>query len=229
MHNMEFSGSILNRKKEKKKKELNKKKNLREQGKDRSLCCIIWQGTSPVLSDGGVRMISLTNTHTHTQPVSLSLCASLSPCLFPEQGPAARADRIGPLGSCYRPPQRRDWKVLIAALRSPQSRENQSASVTGSLTWDRGKERADRKGEWKQVGHLVGVKEGKHAEGKAERERRRLSTRCSPEETVADIRNGTWAFPKPKVILSDRQDSHLPTQSIRILCISLRHKLKVLI
>ena len=128
-----------------------------ERGKDRSLCCIIWQGTSLVLSDGGVRMIGLTHTRTHTHTHSLSLfpflCLPPSPLVAFQSRDQPLADRTGPLGSCYRPPQRRDWKALIAALRSPQSRENHSVSVIGSLTWDGGKREGRReqteRGEWK--------------------------------------------------------------------------------
>lgn len=54
-----------------------------------------------------------------------------------------------------------------------------------------------------------------------------LSTCCLPEETVADIKNGTWAFLKSKLIPSDRKESNPPTQSVRILCISQWHKLKI--
>lgn len=136
--------------------EWKKKSRKRNREGERSLCSIIWQGTSPVLSDGGVRMISLTHTHnTHSLSLSLLLCLPLFPLVSFQSRDQPLADRTGPLGSCYRPPQQRDWKALIAVLRSPPSRENHSVSVIGSLTWDRGKrgkrgkEGADRQGEWK--------------------------------------------------------------------------------
>lgn len=94
-------------------------------------------------------------THTHTQCLSFPL---FSLVCFPSRDEPP-ADRTGPLGSCYRPPQRTDWKALIAVLRSPQSRENHSLSVTGSLTWDTGKrvnEGAKKENE-RQVRHPVRV------------------------------------------------------------------------
>lgn len=162
-----------------KKKPRHKPQQLR---KDRSLCCIIWQETSTVLSDRGVRMIGRTrahtraptNTHTHTHCLYFLL---FSLVCFPSRDEPL-ADRTGPLGSCYRPPQRTDWKALIAALRSPQSRENRSLSVIGSLSWDAGKrvnEGAKRENE-RQVRHPVRVN---YWEKKRRRERgwQRLSNR----------------------------------------------------
>ncbi len=77
---------------------------------------------------------SVSHTHTHTLSLSLSLllCLTLFPLVSFQSRDQPLADRTGPLGSCYRPPERRDWKALIAALRSPQSRENHSISVIGS-------------------------------------------------------------------------------------------------
>ena len=130
-------------------------------------------------------MIGLTHTRTHTHTHSLSLfpflCLPPSPLVAFQSRDQPLADRTGPLGSCYRPPQRRDWKALIAALRSPQSRENHSVSVIGSLTWDGGKREGRReqteRGNERQVTHLVMVKEGKQGEESAEREWQRLSKR----------------------------------------------------
>lgn len=116
----------LEKKEERRKNEIEEETHS-ETEKDKSLYCIIWQGTSPVLSDGGVRMISLTHIHT----LALCLCLPLFPLVSFQYRDQPLADRTGPLGSCYRAPQRRDWKALIAALRSPQSRENHSVSVTG--------------------------------------------------------------------------------------------------
>jgi len=134
-----------------KKKELNRKRNTeRARERERSLCCIIWQGD---LSSAirWRRQNDQSHTHTHTHSLSLFLCVPLFLLVSFQSRDQPLADRTGPLGSCYRPAQRRDWKALIAALRSPQSRENHSVSVIGSLAWDRGKrgnELADRKGEW---------------------------------------------------------------------------------
>lgn len=116
--------------------------------------------------------VSLPPSHAHT-PLSRCLCMPLCPLVYFQSTDQPLTDRTGPLGSCYRPPWWRDWKALIAALRSRQSRENHTVSVIGSLTWDRG-EQWERKNE-RQVRHLVRVKEGKHKEGKAEREWQRLS------------------------------------------------------
>lgn len=119
---------------------------------DRSLCCIIWQGTSPVLSDGGVRTISLTHTSTHKITLFLKPLSLVS--LQSRHQPLA--DRTGPLGSCYRPQQRRDWKAQIATMQSAQSQENLSISVTGSLTWNRRKkvkEAVERNGRVKGRSH----------------------------------------------------------------------------
>lgn len=137
--NMHIWGWQIDGLKKKRKAEKNwiERETYRGREKDKSLYCIIWQGTSPVLSDGGVRMISLTHTYTHT--LAFCLCLPLFPLVSLQSRDQPLADRTGPLGSCYRAPQRRDWKALIAALRSLQSRENHSVSVIGSLTWDRGK------------------------------------------------------------------------------------------
>ena len=110
--------------------------------------------------------------HTHTHCLSFPL---LSLVCFPSRDELL-ADRTGPLGSCYRPPQRTDWKALIAALRSPQSRENHSLSVTESFTWDTGKrvnegEKRENEG---QVRHPVRVREGKKKQRK-EREWQKLT------------------------------------------------------
>lgn len=93
------------------------------------------------------------DTHTHclSFPLFSLVCFSSRDELL--------ADRTGPLGSCYRPPQRTDWKALIAALRSSQSRENHSLSDTESPTWDAGKrvnEGAKKENE-RQVRHPVRV------------------------------------------------------------------------
>lgn len=86
-------------------------------------------------------------THTHTDTLSLFPLPLFSLVCFQSRDELL-ADRTGPLGSCYRPPQQRDWKALIAVLRSPQSRENHSLSVTGSLTWKKS-EGGSKKREWK--------------------------------------------------------------------------------
>lgn len=137
-----------------KKRDLNRRLTEKER-ENKSLRCIIWQGTSLMLSDGGVRMISLT----HTQTFSLRLF--LFPLVSFQSRDQPLADRTGPLGSCYRLPQRRDWKALIAALRSPQSWENHSISVIGSPTWDRRKRGKEGRQNERQVRHLLRVKEGK--------------------------------------------------------------------
>lgn len=202
-----------------KKKPRHKPQQLR---KDRSLCCIIWQETSTVLSDRGVRMIGRTRAHTRAPTNTHTHCLYFllfSLVCFPSRDEPL-ADRTGPLGSCYRPPQRTDWKALIAALRSPQSRENRSLSVIGSLSWDAGKrvnEGAKRENE-RQVRHPVRVN---YWEKKRRRERgwQRLSNRqfqretkakeitrvfvslsshSLPGKTVADIGDGTWVVSEAK-------------------------------
>lgn len=88
--------SRLNRRKKPRKKP-------QQSGKDRSLCCIIWQETSTVLSDRGVRMIGRmhvhTHAHTHTQCLSFPL---FSLVCFPSRDELL-ADRTGPLGILLSP------------------------------------------------------------------------------------------------------------------------------
>lgn len=145
-----------------------------EHGKDRSLCCIIWQGTSPMLSDGGVRMISLTHTR------ALSVCLSLFPLVSFQSTDQPLADRTGPLGSCYRRPQQR-LKGLDSCSVVPTV-SGKSVRISHWIRYLRQKEkrkagnRAEMENE-RQVRHLVRVKEGKHEEEKTEREWQRLSKR----------------------------------------------------
>lgn len=119
------------------------------------------------------------HTHTHRHAFSLCLRLPLFPLVSIQSRDQPLADRTGPLGSCYRPPQRRDWKALIAALRSPQSWEK-SLHISHWILYLRQKEEREggsrQKGEIeRQVTHLVRVKEGKHGEKKAGWEWQRLS------------------------------------------------------
>lgn len=129
-------------KKEETRKRSSERKTVRKS--DRSLCCIIWQGTSPVLSDGGVRTISHTHTFTHKFTFLLSLFLLVS--LQSRHQPLA--DRTGPLGSYYRLQQQRDWKAQIAALQSAVPGKSLHISHR-ILTWNGGKKvkkAAKRKG-----------------------------------------------------------------------------------
>lgn len=190
---------------------------------------------------------SVSHTYTHTLP-SLSLCICLPLFLLVsfQSRNQPLADRTGPLGSCYRPPQWRDWKAQIAALQSSQSQE--SLRISHWIPFLRQREAREGGSGEKKGGRMKGrlhtwweLKEREIAmkrrlrgndrdcqRGRAiQREikwRRNvcvfvlLPTCCLPGETLADIRNGTWAFLKSKLIPSDGDESYPPTRGFYASC-----------
>lgn len=119
----------------------------------------------------------------HTNTSSLSVCLFLFPLVSFPSADQPLADRTGPLGSCYRPPQQR-LKSTDSCSEVPTV-PGKSLRISHWIPYLRQKEE-EREGsrEWaemeneRQVRHLVRVKEGKQEdkeEEKAEREWQRLS------------------------------------------------------
>lgn len=182
--------------------------------------------------------VSLPLSRAHT-PLSRCLCMPLCPLVYFQSTDQPLTDRR-PIRILLSP-------SMVERLKGPDSCSEiptvpgKSHRISHWIPYLRQRERGEqweRKNE-RQVRHLVRVKEGKHKEGKAEREWQRpsktqsvwvfvsLSTCCLQGDTVADIKDGTWVFLKPKPIPTDRPESPLWTQSVRILCISQWQKLKI--
>lgn len=115
------------------------------------------------------------NDQSHTQTQALSLSVSLCfPLVSFQSADQPLADRTGPLGSCYRPPQQR-LKSLDSCSVVPTV-PGKSLRISHLIPFLRQKEE-EREGsrEWaemeneRQVRHLVRVKEGKQEDEEEEK------------------------------------------------------------